>query len=581
MSEENVRHPPMLSKNQKISVAVSISTMILGIVVALAPSILIISDDGPPGSSPAPTEFAIAGIILSVASLAIVVILFLNSTKSWFRHIISIDRTLKDIHNERLQSNMYEYTQNTITSVDKIINSLNTKPTLLDGAQVKRLMKIMFKTKADYFGIDYNLPSKFYTVYPYYLDAHKSSLFNRSGDELGYRIMALTPDQLQEDSTNENFSEFYDWHTKNSVGLYMVTPTAINTKLNEVGIIPERCNNGIAFWKGEFTILFTKSDIKGAVYVEILDNTNKDFKKIERLFDQLEREKSKIDEHGTYKAISPDLATEWSNYVLPKERWNDIRDFLYRFLDKYKDTSTIMDAAAGIGIEYQNMIVAGYVMDANEYQAEMVETGKKYALEHQYKIEYEPTRHDWRVMLNFGMKNKYGAVLVIGNSLRVLSDKKGQQKSVDAFYAMLRDGGTLIIDERNFRLIIEGQDKVESCMNNKDSNQLFNTLLDLIMKPSPLYHGTSIKSIPSAVNPAGRSIQFTYYRTTNEKIVNMKSVLDNKMHDWEFFHFEDMETLLKNAGFKTIKKYADYKLSQEVIGDNHSDASMYVYVAIK
>lgn len=572
MPKSDIKQITMFSQNQKVSLIGSISVMILGIA-------LILNVFGIPKDE----EFypRVVGAILTIAPLTLSLLLFIKPVQNWFKNLIFIDRTLKEINNEKLQSNMYEYTENTITTIANIIDNLNTGPTELDKVQIKRLMKIMFKTKATYVGIDYNLPSNFYAVYPDYLEAHRSSLDGRIGDARGYRIMAMTPEQLKEDSTNEQFAEFYDWHLRNSVGLNMVTPTAITTKLADVGLGPERCDNGIACWRGEFAILFAKTGTRGVAKVEILDNSNEDFKKIESLFSQLEQGMETIDEHGAYKTISSNLAMQWSNYVIPNERWHDIREFLYNFLDKYKGKNTIIDAAAGIGIEYQNMMADGYSMDANEYQDELVEAGKKYALEHQYEIEYEPTRHDWRVMLKFGMRNKYGAVLLIGNSLRVLSEKGGQQKSVEVFYEMLQEGGTLIIDERNYQHIIDGHETVRSCMGNKDSSPMFNNLLALSNRPSPMYHGTSIKSLPTAVNPEEKSIQFTYYDTTQEKIINMTSVMKNRMHDWEFFHYVDMETLLINAGFKTVKKYADYKLTQEVTGDNYNDASMYVYVAEK
>ena len=406
----------------------------------------------------------IPGVVVLAFSLVILIFILTSPVKSRLENTIQISRALDDIPNQKLRKNMYEYSEETISGVATIINNLNRGPVDLRKPQLERLLRIMFTTQADYLGIDYNKPSKFYSVYPDYLASQKISLKNHPEGGRGYRIMVSTPDIMMQDSTTQLFSEFYDWHQKNKVGLYMVSPDTIRSVLDEVEIDPARCDNGIGLWKNQFTILFGKTKQEGVTRVEILDDSNIDFGRVRTLFEKLHPRMTKVKESGVYKMISEDLAANWTNYVRPEERWNNIREFIYHFVSKYKGEKTILDAAAGIGVEYQKMIADGYAMDANEYQQEFVDAGKRHAVEYNYDTEYEPTRYDWRLMPKYGMRNKYGAVLMVGNSLRVLGDRNGQQESVKSFYTALQDGGTLIIDERNYARIEMLDKRIAACM---------------------------------------------------------------------------------------------------------------------
>ena len=551
---------------------------IVGSIVALMAGLMLVFG-GAVGGLPEVLLNMAPGAVVLGGSLIVLVLILTTPQKNRLENAVQISRALEAIPNLKLRKNMNEFSEETVSALAMIINNLNKGPVELRKSQLDRLLKIMFKTKADYVGIDYNKPSQFYSVYPDYLASHKISLKNHTDGNRGYRIMVSTPDDMERDSTTQLFAEFYHWHQTNQVGLFMVSPEAITAVLDEVEIDPARCNNGIGLWKNQFMVLFGKTKQGDMTRVEILDDSNLDFGRVRTLFERLEPRMTTIKEAGVYKIISQDLATDWTNYVNPEERWENIKEFLYHFVSKYKGEKTILDAASGIGTEYQMMIQDGFAMDANEYQKELVDAGKRYAAEHGFETEYEPMRHDWRVMTKYGMKNKYGAVLMVGNSIRVLPDREGQRQSMKSFYEALQEGGTLIIDERNYERVAELHEKVAASMADPGNAKLFDDLRG-VNTPSKMYRSTTIKSVPTMVNLDEKSMGLTYYRTDSDNST-MSDVLRNKIHEWRFFHYESMEELLRSTGFRSVKKYADYKLDREVVDGSHDDASMYVYIATK
>ena len=59
-------------------------------------------------------------------------------------------------------------------------------------------------------------------------------------------------------------------------------------------------------------------------------------------------------------------------------------------------------------------------------------------------------------------------------------------------------------------------------------------------------------------------------------------LVKKKIHEWEFLHEDNMEKILKDAGFTEIQKYADYDLEKELgLNENDDNTAMFVYVARK
>lgn len=567
MSEDSeTKTPSAISRKQVASVVVAIVAAVGGIILTLG--------------SPEPYRQYLS-ILIAIFPIIFAALIFIYPLRSWIKKMMSIEKTLSQIDNAKLRENMQYYAKDTIATASLVMSNLKKGPTDLDGSQLERLMKIMFRTKAKYLGIDFNLPSHFYDVYPEYLKAHEKSLSKSTGQDKGYRVIAKNQDEIQGDSSHPLFADFLEWHKKHKVRLTSALPAEINMILEKVGIKKERCNNGVGYWEGEFAILFAKTGEKNIRKVEIVENTESDFAKIKNLFKELESKMSEIIEMGSYRPIPPSLAAKWGSYVMPEKRLSTITPFLYHFLEKYKNKSLILDAAAGIGIEFQQMSKDGFWMDVNEYQKEMIDTGQLYKIENELDLEYHPTSYDWRRLPRFFSPERYGAILVIGNCLRVLPSSKGQKDSIDAFFKLLIPGGTLMIDERNFEYLRRHSKEIDECEKQSDSQPAFKKLKEIMHIPNPMYQGTLIKTIPHHLDLDTNSVSFRYY-PVDKDITNMDGVIKESINDWTFSHFIDMTVLLKSAGFKDIKKYVDYNLDKELTGDDKAgDAATLVYVATK
>ena len=492
-----------------------------------------------------------------------------------------IETTIEKFKTMELKECIREYNESTITMVADVIGHLQKHSAVLDESQFDRLIRIMLKNNSQYNGIDYHLPSQFMKAYPQYLTEHVEGIKKNKTGNLGYRIIVADPETIRKDAREADFAEFYDWHEKNKIKLHSISNSVMASILSKNKIDPKRCASGLGMWKDKFAILFGELKDK-KIETQIIEKGDEDFSDIEQIYKEVIDSSKSINAHGSYSSIPEGLVKKWKDYVNPEKRWGKIKPFLYKFLEKYKDTHQIMDAASGIGVEYRFMLEDCFMMYANEYQEDMREMGKEYFEKSELDTEYKPTNHDWRDMNSLAFRNKYGGVLAIGNSLRVLQDKDGQQEAVSVFYKMLRDGGTLIIDERNYNRFITKSSDIAKCEEHPNDTEVFASLKEFSFRPTnPMYHSEDLKAIPCRINTDAGTIGFRYYTDTGT-IRNMTNVSEKKIHEWEFLHGDSMEDILKVAGFTEIQKYADYDLEKKLeLGENNDDAAMFVYVAKK
>ena len=474
-----------------------------------------------------------------------------------------------------------EFAKSAISESDDIIQSLKRESAVLGTAQFHRLMRILFKAGSHYDGIDYHLPSEFMTSYPNYLQDHTAGITTNEEDEHGYRIIVADLIDLRRDSLEEEASVFYDWHEKNNVKLHSIAVKHMAEILKKHDINPERCASGFGLWHEKFAVLFGKLN-RGMVTTQIIEKDKPEFSKIEEIYAEVIGASKIVDKEGAYDIIPEKLVKKWQDYVNPEKRWDMTKGFLYHFLAPYKEKSWVMDVAAGIGVEYRYMLEDGYMMTANEFQEDLRQMGREYFKKAEVDMQYDVYKYDWRKLNTLAFRNKFGALMAVGNSLRVLPSVSGQKESVKSFYELLRNDGILIIDERNYnRFIPKSSDILYSEANPHDEHS-FKSLQEFSFKnENPMYHSTDLKAIPFMIDTKNGIIVFRYYPVTSDTH-SMDDVNRKKIHEWKFLHKDQMEDLLKDAGFTDIQKYADYDLERKVeLYKNYDDASMFVYIARK
>jgi len=158
-------------------------------------------------------------------------------------------------------------------------------------------------------------------------------------------------------------------------------------------------------------------------------------------------------------------AKVWQLYIGDTvDRTTNYRDFLIKTL-KSKNCKRVLDAACGTGVDSIMLVEDGFETVSSDASDKMLKTA--------YKIRWdrrkEPAFDQWVIeegnwlCLHEQMKEHKGsgfdAIICMGNSFAHLPDFSGDQHdqriAIANFYELLKPGGILVIDHRNYDYILE------------------------------------------------------------------------------------------------------------------------------
>jgi len=162
-------------------------------------------------------------------------------------------------------------------------------------------------------------------------------------------------------------------------------------------------------------------------------------------------------------------AQNWLLYIGEQEnRTSNYKNFLINTL-KEKKCYTILDAAAGTGVDSVMLIeemgqIPAFSLTSCDYSDKML----KYALKVRWERRREQAFFDWTIeegnwmTLPKDVKTPgagYDAIICMGNSFPHLIDDHGDFRDhktcIQNMYDMLKPGGILIIDHRNYDYILK------------------------------------------------------------------------------------------------------------------------------
>jgi len=236
----------------------------------------------------------------------------------------------------------------------------------------------------------------------------------------------------------------------------------------------------------------------------------------------------------------------WKDFVNCPKRLKTLAPFLEKYLSKHKQ-GYIFDAALGIGCESIFLKMMGYKIISNEIDETLIQVATKSAKRQNIKLQI--TRLDWREISYPYKYNFFDGIFLLGNSLSCLNDINDINISLKNFYFSLKQGGTIIIDERNFPYIISHKNEILSG--------------NFHYSGEYIYCGKSIKGIPIAISD--KEIDFGYF----QGIMFIGSL---KMYP---FKKGELKELLLEAGFKNVVEFSDFKPGYE------SRADFFIYIATK
>ena len=149
-----------------------------------------------------------------------------------------------------------------------------------------------------------------------------------------------------------------------------------------------------------------------------------------------------------------------------KKRTAEYGHILIDYLHKH-NVKTVLDAAAGTGVDSVLLLEAGFQVKSVDLSEEMLAEARK---ERQRRAgepgfeDWEIGRGDWLDLENVERSvshpvGGYDAVVCIGNSFAHLpdpsSDQADHKRALSNFHKLLKPGGVLVIDHRNYDYILE------------------------------------------------------------------------------------------------------------------------------
>ena len=238
----------------------------------------------------------------------------------------------------------------------------------------------------------------------------------------------------------------------------------------------------------------------------------------------------------------------WGDFVGWDNRRRGENGFLINQLRKI-GAKKVLDVALGDGVDTIYLLEQGFDVSSNEidnsFRKKAVENAKKSG------FNIAPTNLDWRELSKAYTENSFDAIICLGNSLTCLFGRENQVQSLKQFYSLLKPGGALLIDERNYQRILDNRDAALKG--------------ELHSSGKYLYTGNNIKASFPYIGENMIIISYKYKNGEDIKAYYKAYPLKKGK----------LLGLLKEAGFSKIEQYSDYEPRE------NSDADFYQYACIK
>ena len=244
---------------------------------------------------------------------------------------------------------------------------------------------------------------------------------------------------------------------------------------------------------------------------------------------------------------SKTLVEMWGDFIDWKKRRKGENGFLKKILEK-NNARDVFESCLGDGCDSIYLIKEGFEVTSNDLDVEFIKKAQENARKENVKLNI--TSFDWRELEKHFEKEKFDAVLCLGNSLTYLFKKPDRLKTLKQFYKILKKGGVLVIDERNYQYFLDNKEQILGG--------------NFIYSGKYVYCGNKVHGKPIEIKK-------------NKVVMEYADTLRKKKGHLTLYPFwkGEMLLLLKTAGFKEIAQYSDYKK-----GFNQK-ADFYTYVCKK
>ncbi|MFH1034877.1 MAG: class I SAM-dependent methyltransferase [Pseudomonadota bacterium] len=173
-------------------------------------------------------------------------------------------------------------------------------------------------------------------------------------------------------------------------------------------------------------------------------------------------------ETSVEQSFGPDpLAVRHTDHYLQEyvqslaEKWDEIVDWDLRaasegdfFIDLLRDRGVrrVLDVATGTGFHSCRLLAAGFdVTSADGSPAMLARAGQNARAR---GLDFKPVRADWR-RLSQQVDGQFDAITCLGNSFTHLFTDPERRQALAEYYRVLKPGGILVLDQRNYDLILD------------------------------------------------------------------------------------------------------------------------------
>lgn len=186
---------------------------------------------------------------------------------------------------------------------------------------------------------------------------------------------------------------------------------------------------------------------------------------------------------------------------------------------------TVLDVATGTGFHSCRLMEEGFDVTSVDGSAEMLMKAFENAGKRGQVL--KTCQADWR-WLNKDIKGKFDAIICLGNSFTHIHDEMDRRKALAEFYAALKHDGILILDQRNYDLLLDEKDTA------KPKHKYYYCGKDIVAEPAYIDEGLA---------------RFRYsFPDGSEYYLNMFPLRRRYV-----------QNLLKEAGFEKIHTYGDFQ----------------------
>jgi SAM-dependent methyltransferase len=457
-----------------------------------------------------------------------------------------------------------------------------------DGAvlpryEVARWVRWCFETATTltYVGTDSHVPSEYREIYSDYLAAH-ARFVKRVPQATSKRVMISTTEKLRTDRTNNPIAnrEFGEWHQQRPATLWQMEPFDNNQMLRGAKL-QSLINTDIGFWKDEFVLLFNPVSKPGDGVEDppSLVKLRIRFKDTS-LYNESEQYVALLAEHAKelktdLPFYSDELSANWKRFAAPEQRLKQTGPLIEGALARSgrpKGDLRVFDAATGVGFEAIFLLKQGYVVQLNEIEGSLRNAASEYAKENAVVLpSAQFSRSNWLDLDRDHQGGQFDVVLVLGNSLCHLESIDQVREAVQQFHKLLRPGGSLICDERNFAAIRDDWDTIKD---DPINNFRFNQRTDRVM-----YLGNDVLGAPTELD--GDRVIFEYWEVETNVDGSKRRCGDHSLGALSMYAFErgEMRDCLAEAGFSQVEVLCDLKACPG--NDLDADADFYTYIATK